>query len=119
MAARFELREVRFDPWQMQAVAQRLQRRGLQIVEFPQTVSNLTQASTNLTSSSRDAIWSSYPDDDIRPAINRAIALESHAAGGSQKEKVSRQNRRCGRAPRRCSALWKGAPAVWIGTSPI
>jgi phage terminase large subunit-like protein len=48
MARRFDLREIKFDPFQMQAVAQRLQKRGLPIVEFPQTVLNLTEASTNL-----------------------------------------------------------------------
>jgi phage terminase large subunit-like protein len=45
---RFFLRKVFFDPWQMQATAQRLTRAGLRIVEFPQSPANLTAASQNL-----------------------------------------------------------------------
>ena len=45
---RFFLRKVFFDPWQMQATAQRLSRAGLRIVEFPQSPANLTAASQNL-----------------------------------------------------------------------
>jgi phage terminase large subunit-like protein len=47
---RFQVREVRYDPYQMQAVAQRLLRSGVPMVEFNQTSANLTEASTNLTS---------------------------------------------------------------------
>ena len=45
---RFAVRAVYFDPYQMQAVAQRLQRRGLRMEEFPQTMANLTAASQKL-----------------------------------------------------------------------
>jgi hypothetical protein len=45
---RFHLCQVRFAPFQMQAVAQRLQRAGLPMVEFGQSVPNLTESSTNL-----------------------------------------------------------------------
>ena len=42
---RFNLRKVFFDPYQMQASAQRLKREGLMIEEYPQSVPNLTEAS--------------------------------------------------------------------------
>ena len=45
---RFNVREVRYDPYQLVAVAQRLTAQGLPMVEFPQRVPNLTEASTNL-----------------------------------------------------------------------
>jgi hypothetical protein len=48
LRARFELREVRYDPYQLVAVAQRLTAQGLPMVEFAQSVPNLTEASTNL-----------------------------------------------------------------------
>jgi phage terminase large subunit-like protein len=45
---RFAVRSIYFDPYQMQAVAQRLQKRGLPVREFRQTVPNLTLASQGL-----------------------------------------------------------------------
>jgi hypothetical protein len=45
---RFQLRLVRYDPYQMVATAQRLAKQGVPIEEFPQTVPNLTAASQNL-----------------------------------------------------------------------
>ena len=45
---RFLVREVRYDPFQMVATAQRLGRSGLPMLEFPQTSPNLTAASSNL-----------------------------------------------------------------------
>jgi phage terminase large subunit-like protein len=45
---RFRVIAVKTDPWQMQAVAQRLQRAGVRVEEFPQSPGNLTIASQNL-----------------------------------------------------------------------
>ena len=39
---RFYVKEVRFDPFQLVAVAQRLTQQGLPMTEFPQSVPNLT-----------------------------------------------------------------------------
>lgn len=44
----FDVREVRYDPYQLVAVAQRLSAHGLPMVEFAQSVPNLTEASSNL-----------------------------------------------------------------------
>ena len=48
MRRRFYIREIRYDPYQLVAVAQRLTAAGLPMVEFAQSVPNLTEAATNL-----------------------------------------------------------------------
>ena len=45
---RFVLRKVWFDPFQMVSVAQRLAKAHIQVEEYPQTVPNLTAATSNL-----------------------------------------------------------------------
>jgi len=67
----------RLRPFQMVAVAQRLQRKGVRVEEFPQTVPNLTACTSNLYDliSSRAIVL--YPDAPMRLAINRAILHES------------------------------------------
>jgi phage terminase large subunit-like protein len=86
---RFAVRAIRFDPYQMQAVAQRLQKRGLPVREFPQTVPNLTIASQGLWEliESRGLIL--YPDAAMRLAASRAIAIESPRGWRIAKEKQS------------------------------
>jgi phage terminase large subunit-like protein len=74
---RFRVREVRFDPWQMQATAQRLRAAGVKIEEFPQTVPNLTAASQNFYELVKGRNLSVYPDADIRRAIGQAVAIET------------------------------------------
>lgn len=86
---RFWVREVRFDPYQMQATAQRLTAAGLPMVEFPQTISNLTEASTNLYELLKGRNLVIYPDDEIRLAVNRAVALETTRGWRIAKEKAS------------------------------
>jgi hypothetical protein len=87
--ARFELREVRFDPYQMQASAQRLQRAGVPMVEFPQSVPNLTEASNNLYELIKGRGLAVYPDADMRLSVSRAVALETSRGWKIAKEKVS------------------------------
>jgi hypothetical protein len=72
----FDVREVRFDPYQMQATAQRLTRAGVKMVEFPQSVPNLTEASTNLYEIIKGGNLIAYPDDVMRLAVQRAVAVE-------------------------------------------
>jgi phage terminase large subunit-like protein len=86
---RFWLREVRFDPWQMQAVAQRLIGQGLPMLEFPQSVPNLTEASTNLYELLKGRNLTVYPDDDLRLAVSRCVALETSRGWRIAKEKAS------------------------------
>lgn len=86
---RFRVREVRFDPYQMQAVAQRLTRANVPMVEFAQSVPNLTEASTNLYELIKARGLQIYADDAIRLAIQRAIAVETSRGWRIAKEKAS------------------------------
>jgi phage terminase large subunit-like protein len=86
---RFDIQEVRFDPYQMISSAQRLQRVGLPMQEFPQSVPNLTEVSTNLYDLIKGKNLLVYPDDAIRLAISRAIALETSRGWRIAKEKAS------------------------------
>jgi hypothetical protein len=61
----------------MIASAQRLTREGLLMVEFPQTVSNLTESSQNLFDLIKGRNLLLYPDAAIRLAISRAVAIET------------------------------------------
>jgi phage terminase large subunit-like protein len=86
---RFLVREVRFDPYQLVAVAQRLVRAGLPMVEFPQTVPNLTAASSNLYELLKGRNLVLYPDAGIRLAVQRSVALETSRGWRIAKEKAA------------------------------
>jgi phage terminase large subunit-like protein len=77
ISRRFNIREVRFDPYQMQASAQRLTARGIPMIEYPQTVGGLTEASNNLYELIKGRNLSVYPDAEMRLAVSRAVAVES------------------------------------------
>jgi phage terminase large subunit-like protein len=89
LGGRFEVREIRFDPYQLVAVAQRLTGASLPMVEFPQSVPNLTESSTNLYELIKGRNLAVYPDADIRRAVSRAVALETSRGWRIAKEKVS------------------------------
>ena len=86
---RFLLRKVLFDPYQMQATAQRLTRAGLRIEEFPQSLANLTTASQNLFELIQGQNLLAYPDAGIRLAISRAVAIETPRGWRITKDKQS------------------------------
>lgn len=86
---RFDLREVLYDPWQMQATAQRLTRAGLRLKEFPQSSPNLTVASQNLYELIKGQNLLVYPDAAMRLAISRAVGLETSRGWRITKEKQS------------------------------
>jgi phage terminase large subunit-like protein len=73
----FLLRKVYTDPYQMVAVAQRLTKRGVKIEDYPQTVPNLTAATSNLFDLIQARQLVLYPDPAMRLAISRAIIVES------------------------------------------
>jgi phage terminase large subunit-like protein len=87
MRTRFRVREVRYDPYQMQAVAQRLLKRGVPMVEFPQSPANLTEASQNLYELIKGRNLIAYADGDIRLAVQRAVAVETPRGWRIAKEK--------------------------------
>ena len=71
----------------MAASSQRLIREQVKMVEFPQNIGNLTEASTNLYELIKGRNFLTYPDEQIRTAISRAVAIESPRGWRIGKEK--------------------------------
>jgi phage terminase large subunit-like protein len=88
MRDQFDVREIRYDPYQLVAVAQRLTKAGLPMVEFPQSVPNLTEASSNLYELVKGRNLVAYPDAEIRLSMSRAIAIETTRGWRIAKEKA-------------------------------
>jgi phage terminase large subunit-like protein len=86
---RFHVVRVLFDPYQMQSTAQRLQRVGLPIEEYPQSPSNLTDIGQNLFDLITGGNLAVYPDPALRLAVSRAIAVETPRGWRIAKEKQS------------------------------
>jgi phage terminase large subunit-like protein len=74
---RYRLRKALFDPLQMEAIAQRLTKAGVPIESFPQTVPNLTAATSNLFDLIQSRQIALYPNEAMRLAASRAILHES------------------------------------------
>jgi hypothetical protein len=75
--ARFLVRQILFDPWQMQASAQRLIKAGLRLEELPQRPNNLTAISQNLYDLIMNQTLVLYADAHMRLAASRAVAIET------------------------------------------
>jgi Phage Terminase len=74
---RYNVRGIFYDPYQMVASAQRLTRAGLPMVEFVQSVPNLTEAAQNLYDLIKGRNFNAYPNEETRLAVSRAVAIES------------------------------------------
>jgi phage terminase large subunit-like protein len=74
---RYNVRCIAYDPFAMVASAQRLVRAGLPMVEFTQTIPNLTEAASNLYDLIKGRNFKAYPNEQTRLAISRAVAIES------------------------------------------
>jgi phage terminase large subunit-like protein len=83
------VRKIFYDPYQMQASAQRLTKAGLRMIEFPQTSANLTAASQNLYDLIQERRLVLYPDPGMRLAISRTVALQKPRGWRIDKEKQS------------------------------
>jgi hypothetical protein len=86
---RFRVQAVYYDPYQMTAVAQRLSSAGVPMREFPQTMDRLTALGSNLYDLIKSRGLVVYPDDAMRLAISRAVALETPRGWKITKEKTS------------------------------
>ena len=86
---RYDIKQILFDPWQMQSTSQRLLRAGLPIEKFDQTVPNLTSASQNLYELIQGQNLHCYADDAMRLAISRAVAIEGSRGWRIDKSKQS------------------------------
>jgi phage terminase large subunit-like protein len=89
LAKRFNVKLVLFDPYQMQATSQRLTRAEIRIEEFPQSVGNLTLASQNLYELIEGRNLAVYPDQPMRLAVSRCVAIEGSRGWRITKEKQS------------------------------
>src|SRR5262249_2932764 len=79
-AKRYTIAAVYFDPFQMQATAQRLAKSFIVpagLTEFPQTIPNLTAATSNLYDLLMERRLALYPDAGMRLAASRAVIVES------------------------------------------
>ena len=85
------LRAIWYDPYQMQASAQRLAKAGMPIEEYPQTVSNLTAATSNLFDLIQNRSIALYSDAAMRLAVSRAIIVES--SRGWRLDKLKQQHK--------------------------
>jgi hypothetical protein len=73
----------------MAAVAQRLRSVGIPMREYPQSVPNLTAMGANLYELIKGGSLIVYPDDALRLAVSRTIALETPRGLRLAKEKTS------------------------------
>ena len=89
MRSRFAVRGVYFDPFQMASTSQRLTAAGVPMRECPQSVPNLTAMGSNLYELIKGQGIVVYPDDAIRLAVSRTIALETPRGMRLAKEKSS------------------------------
>ena len=88
---RFVLRQVLFDPFQMAAVSQRLAKAHVPIEEYPQSVPNLTAATSNLFDLIQSRSIALYSDAAMRLAVSRAIIVES--SRGWRLDKLKQQHK--------------------------
>jgi phage terminase large subunit-like protein len=77
LRSRFSVQSVFFDPWQGIALSQRLTRAGVNMVEWPQTLSNLSLMAGNLLELIKRRQIVCYGADDLRQAIAKTVAIES------------------------------------------
>jgi hypothetical protein len=89
LTQRFQVRKVLCDPWQLQAVIQRLGRAGIAIEEFPQSSPNLTTIGQGLFDLVQGRNLVLYPDAAMRLAASRAVAVETSRGWRISKEKQS------------------------------
>lgn len=87
---RFQIKKILYDPYQMQASAQRLSKEGVpNIEEYPQTLDRLTAMSQQLYDLITGQALITYPSEAIRLAISRTVALEGTRGWRITKEKAS------------------------------
>jgi phage terminase large subunit-like protein len=85
----FSLQAVLYDPFQMAASAQVLQRHGVVMEEYAQTLPALTAVAENLHSLIKGRNLAVYPNEQIRTAISRSIAVEGSRGWKIAKDKQS------------------------------
>lgn len=103
----YRVRKVLADPWQLESIIQGLQKDGLPIEAYNQTVPGLTEVASNLFQLIRSRTLQVYPDPDMRRSVLRGIRIRPRLE--TEQRKAVTQDRCGGRAgdggSRRHSAL--------------
>lgn len=89
IAQRFTVVAVRYDNWQFARSALTLAKAGIPMVEYPQSLPNLTKMSNNLYELLKSGNLEAYPDVDIRSAMQNAVVVQSSRGMKIAKEKTS------------------------------
>lgn len=74
--AGYDIKGVWYDPSQMVRSAQTLAKQGVNMVEFPQTEANLTEATKALFRAIRHKLFRAYPAPDLREHVVNAMTVE-------------------------------------------
>lgn len=85
----YQLGEVRYDPYQLHDLSTRLRSNGLRMVEYPQSVPNLTAMGQNLFELIKGGNLILYPDEFMRTCASHAVAIQSSRGWKIAKEKTS------------------------------
>jgi len=81
--------EIWYDPYQMHDLSTRLRSEGLPMMEYPQSIPNLTAMGQNLYELVKGGNLVLYPDDFMRICASHAIAVQSSRGWRIAKEKTS------------------------------
>ena len=89
LANSFHVVEVRYDPYQFHRSATTLQQAAVNMVEFPQTVGNMTEAGQALYDAVKHRTLKLYGDDQFREEAKFAVGKETPRGMRIVKEKAS------------------------------
>jgi phage terminase large subunit-like protein len=89
LSRNFDIAEVRYDPFQFHRSATTLTKEGINMVEFPQTVGNLTDMGQCLFDVVKHQSLKLYADADMRKEASFAVGKETPRGMRIVKEKAS------------------------------
>lgn len=89
LAKNYDVLAVRYDPFQFHRSATTLSQAGIKMVEFPQTVNNMTEAGQSLYDSVKHRTLKLYKDDELRREACFAVGKETPRGMRIVKEKQS------------------------------
>jgi hypothetical protein len=89
LANNFRIEEVRYDPWQLHRSATTLQQASVNMIEFAQTVGNMTDAGQALYDAIKHKTLKLYQDGELRKEACFAIGKETPRGMRIVKEKAS------------------------------
>jgi len=89
LAKAYQVVEVRYDPFQFHRSATTLKQAGIKMIEFPQTVNNMTEAGQALYDAIKHKTLKLYKDDELRREAAFAVGKETPRGMRIVKERVS------------------------------